>query len=149
MENPYYSIEFSRKEMSYAFTSTGKNGNILKAVFMQYMDMPETPRRFNLAIADVIDGKFSFHHVTDNRDHEKLAGTLFQIVSDFFMRYPGSEIFLTGSTPARTRLYQMQISKNLENIPPEFVIFGYKSNGGPCEQFKKGENYVAFWVTRL
>jgi hypothetical protein len=60
--------------------------------------------------------------------------------------YVQAAIFAQGITEARTRLYQMNISKHLDRISPIFEVFGLKTeHWGP---FRKGINYDAFLAQR-
>ena len=55
-------------------------------------------------------------------------------------------VYATGSNNARTRLYRMGITLNLEEISADFEVFGLKEN--VWYEFEKGENYEAFLVKR-
>ena len=50
------------------------------------------------------------------------------------------------STKARTRLYQMGISNNLEAIEKDFTVYGLKAK--KWESFNKKATYEAFLVKR-
>jgi hypothetical protein len=56
-------------------------------------------------------------------------------------------IFATGSTKARTRLYRMGISNNLEEIQIDFEIFGLVGEKG-WQPFQKHIEFEAFLVKR-
>jgi len=49
-----------------------------------------------------------------------------------------------GSTPSRTRLYQMGISEFWDEIQGIFEVKGYHGNN--WEAFRKGKNYEAFFI---
>ena len=65
---------------------------------------------------------------------------------DFTNKFPDAIIYTEGSTPARTRLYQMGIASNLEEISKDFEIEGYIHDA--WEPFQKGHNYEAFLARR-
>lgn len=71
-----------------------------------------------------------------------VASTLFQ----FTEQYPFANIIAIGSTLARTRLYRIGITTNLEMIQKYFEIYGLKENN--WVNFKKGVEYKAFLVRR-
>ena len=55
-------------------------------------------------------------------------------------------IYATGSTPARTRLYRMGITKYLEEVKQDFNVFGLLN--GEWENFEKDVDYTAFLARR-
>ena len=55
-------------------------------------------------------------------------------------------VYAKGSTPARTRLYQMGINSNWSEIEPLMLVLGFVD--GKWEIFKKNVNYEAFLVQR-
>jgi len=58
--------------------------------------------------------------------------------------YGNQLIYATGSTTARTRLYQISISKQLSEISTEFEIYGiFNLEVFP---FERNVNYDAFLV---
>lgn len=71
-----------------------------------------------------------------------VASTLFV----FTDHHPDAFVVAIGSTLARTRLYRIGITNNLEAIEKDFFIYGFKDNN--CHPFKKGTLYDAFLVRR-
>lgn len=55
-------------------------------------------------------------------------------------------IYAEGSTPSRTRLYQMSINNNREEVEKLLDVFGYKDE--MWHPFESGRNYEAFLVTK-
>lgn len=55
-------------------------------------------------------------------------------------------VYAKGSTLSRTRLYQMGIAANWEQIEPALEIYGFAK--GKWEKFTKNVNYEAFIVLR-
>lgn len=84
--------------------------------------------------------------VSNNGDRDKILNTVALTVLDFFELHPDSMVIATGSTPARTRLYQMSISKNLHVIKTDLLVYGFVNN--EWEIFKKNTNYEAFYVIK-
>jgi hypothetical protein len=64
----------------------------------------------------------------------------------FSENHPKKWVFAQGSSPARTRLYQMGISKYLDEVSTQFEVFGL--NGEEFELFRKGVNYQAYIAKR-
>ena len=63
---------------------------------------------------------------------------------DFMKHHPETILLTKGSTAARTRLYQIGISENIEVINHFFKVEGYYKND--WEPFKKNKNYIAFMI---
>ncbi|HET6254986.1 MAG TPA: hypothetical protein VFE32_12975 [Puia sp.] len=103
---------------------------------------------FNLAFGDwseeyeILDD----YARTNNGDRDKVLATVAFTAIDFTDQYPNTLIYLKGSTPARTRLYQMGIGNNLQEINKNFEIRGYYSK--KWEPFISGRNYEAFLAQR-
>ncbi|MHA4808777.1 DUF6934 family protein [Flavitalea flava] len=95
-------------------------------------------------MGDWIDDKESFDDkvVTNNHDRDKVLATIAAIVIYFMEENPNAILFVKGSTPSRTRLYQMGINKYLNEISELFVIQGYKF--GIWELFEKSKSYSSF-----
>lgn len=61
---------------------------------------------------------------------------------DFMKIRPEAVIIAKGITPIKTRLYQMGINQNLQEISQLFDIEGYHEEN--WEPFRSGKNYEAF-----
>ena len=75
-----------------------------------------------------------------------ILATVANTINDFCDHYGNHYIFAVGSTAARTRLYQMGISKLLNEISIDFEILGSKDGG--LYEFQKNVNYDSFFVKR-
>jgi hypothetical protein len=84
--------------------------------------------------------------VSNNHDKDKVLGTVALIVLDFTARFRDIAIYAQGSTPARTRLYQMGIAANWDKIDPILTIHGYINN--EWQLFQKNVKYEAFLALR-
>jgi hypothetical protein len=129
----------------YTFTSVGKKGIILKVVIFTEI----SPNLYNLGFGDY---DFKNESIDDeieskNGDMEKILATVIAIVGDFLTINSTSTIFLTGSTPIRTRLYQIAISKYFEEFSNFYQIKG--SIDGNSEKFQKDKNYESFLIQKL
>lgn len=60
--------------------------------------------------------------------------------------HPRSVIVAKGSTPARTRLYQMGISQFWSEIAALFEIKGFKD--GSWHAYERGKNFEAFFLVK-
>lgn len=80
------------------------------------------------------------------KDRDKISATVAATVLDFTENFPDIMVYAKGSTPARTRLYQMGIISNLDQIEPLLEV--YEFVGENWERFAKNVNYEAFIVLR-
>jgi hypothetical protein len=84
---------------------------------------------------------------TNNNDSDKVLATVAFIVLDFTNRFHGIIIYAAGSTPGRTRKYQMGVNKYYDEICSLFHIFGI-TEGDNIQPFMKNVNYSGFLVRR-
>lgn len=80
--------------------------------------------------------------VSNNGDSEKILATVVSAVFAFLDQSPSAWIFASGSTSARTRLYQMGISRYLEYISEDWDIYG--QIGDYWYPFERNNDYQAF-----
>lgn len=84
--------------------------------------------------------------VTNNGDSQKVLATVAATLYASIDRNPHAVVIATGSTEARTRLYRMGITNNLESIEKDFFVFGLTAIF--WEPFRKNIVYGAFLVYR-
>ena len=134
MGKEQYELRAESDAMSYEFTSIGPKGEIPKLII--YSKTP-VKNLYNLAFGDkdLNTGEIDDLVITDNKDSQKVLATVASTVYAFTNKYPRAFIGATGSTKARTRLYQMGISNNLEKITADFNVFGRKE--GIWQPFEK------------
>ncbi len=83
---------------------------------------------------------------TNNGDVQKVLATVAMIVFCFTDIFRRSMVRFWGSSLSRTRLYQINIGKFLNEIQDEFVVLGSVDNR--LELFQKEVNYDGFLITR-
>jgi hypothetical protein len=128
-----YNYNSSEDFLSYEFYSEGPNGLIRKVIRFTYRELPEIGfEYFNLGFGDwnYEKNKIEDFVVSNNEDADKVLATVALTVLDFTDRYPGVFVFAEGSTPVRTRKYQMGINRHFEEISKLFDVFGLVENGG-------------------
>jgi hypothetical protein len=133
--------------LSFEFDSIGPKGKIRKiARFSIENDFGIT--YFNLGFGDLNEetGESDDLTVSNNRDREKILATVANIVIEFTTHFPDIMVHAQGSTPARTRLYQMGITAHWDEIEPIFHVFGFTND--IWQPFEKNVNYEAFFVLR-
>jgi hypothetical protein len=142
-----YEFSVSKNFLDYEFYSEGPKGVIKKMVKFEVVYL-DGQRYFNLSLGDWDERRIKLENesVTNNLDKQKVLSTVGEIVLYFTDRFPGELVYAMGNTDSRTRLYQMSISKNWNQIEPLFHVFGYINN--KWQQFQKNVNYDAFFVKR-
>ena len=141
-----YPVVIGESSMVFEFTSEGIRGRISKLVIYS-----ETHLRnfYNLGFGDKDDatGQIDDEVITNNGDSAKVLATVASTLYTFTDKFPEAMIFATGSTKARTRLYRMGISNNLEDIQGDFEVFGLVDKKD-WQPFQKHIEFEAFLVKR-
>lgn len=146
MNLPRYEYLPSEDFTDYEFYSNGPNGQIKKIITFSIVQ--EYPFLiYNLAFGDVDEnGEINDAVTSNNEDRDKVLATVANSIHDFCSKHGNHLIFAQGSNTVRTRLYQMSISRNLEEISKDFDIKGLTGDG--WEPFTKNVNYKAFLTNR-
>jgi hypothetical protein len=126
--------------LDYEFDSTGPKGMIKKVA--RFSEMETNLYNFGFGDLNEVTGEISDTIVSNNGDGDKVLRTVASIIYDFNAIYKNAAVFIKGSSPARTRKYQMGINKYWAEIDPIFEIWGIEK--GKWELFQKGQNYEAF-----
>lgn len=141
----HYKVNFAADYLTFEFISEGPRGSISKVVKYSEINIKGF---YNLGFGDKDPdtGFISDIAVTNNAGSYKVLATVAVTLNVFFTIYPDATVIATGSTEARTRLYRIGITNNLESIQAHYQIFGLTENG--WESFKKGIKYAAFLVRK-
>ena len=144
MKHAKYPIKADTEHFTFEFFSEGPRGSVKKTVIYSQIE----DDLFNLAFGDWNETlkRLDDSIRTNNRDRDKVLATVASTALDFTDKFPHVEILAEGSSPARTRLYQMGIGTHLEEICENFVIQGYRNKN--WEHFQRGRNYEAFLIKR-
>ena len=133
--------------MAYEFYSEGPQGRIKKVV--QYTQLKNSGENyFNLGFGDwdEINQEVNDKVVSNNNDRQKILATVAATILEFVKHYPDAIVIVAGSTPSRTRLYQIAIKEYFLEINENFELQGFREGG--WEVFNKNHNkYQAFSVT--
>ena len=139
-----YELREGLNAMTYEFTSIGPKGKIAKVVIYSEID----DNIYNLGFGDknIKTGDIDDLVITDNKDSQKVLATVAFTAYTFTDKYPDAWVGISGSTKARTRLYQIGISNNLAQISTDFIVLGF--NNEKWERFEKNIEYEAFLIKR-
>ncbi len=123
MKSEFYNFNANESALSFEFQSVSDKKIINKIVV--YSPFPDNPQLFNLALGDILEnGEVSDLIVSNNADMEKVIATIVQTMFCFFEKHPECFIYFKGSTPERTRLYRIIISRELQEANKVFQIYG-------------------------
>jgi hypothetical protein len=143
-----YNYEIDESFQTYEFVSDGPNGKVTKIVSYTEFGTVNGEIAYNLGFGDVDlqTGAISDMVVTNNNDSMQVLATVAQTVVEFSAHYGKHWIRVKGSTPARTRLYQMGVSGIWHEIKDDFELYGLKDEA--YVEFEKNVNYEAFLVRK-
>lgn len=127
MNIPKYDLLTNVDSTLFRFESNGINGEIVKGIAYT---ATKNEKLYNLGFGDLIFNPIQNGYViddlvvSDNGDRNTVLATVAKSAYIFSEKYPDKNIFIKGSTKARTRLYRRAISLNLEELSETFHIFG-------------------------
>jgi len=153
----YQNVRASTDNLEYKFTSSGKHGEIEKVIQYKKID-PALPDLYNLGFGHLTgNGNYIDDHVrADNGDMMKVLSTVAFTVNDFIAHYPDKAVYIRGSDPVRTRVYQIAINKHYEEITKDYEIYGHLVLQATDpdeliyyhEPFQKNKNYIGFLIVK-
>ena len=146
MRNERYELDISGATTIFDFVSEGPKGFIKKRV--QYI-LTHKANVYNLAFGDIVEetNDFDDEVITDNKDSKKVLATVASTIYTFTKAYPAAVIYAEGRNPARTRLYRINISNNLEELKEKFIVYGFLENIG-WFPYEVNKDYSAFYIKR-
>lgn len=105
--------------LNFQFESLGPMGRVLKVIVFTPQNS-DGVTYFNLAFGDLdkAQQKLDDLSVTNNNDREKVLATVAAVVLEFLNNFPDMMVYVEGSTPSRTRLYQIGIASQYEEYLP-------------------------------
>jgi hypothetical protein len=129
----------------FEFISVGSKGAIRKIIEFQATSIPNL---YNLAFGDkdAVTGELDDLAISNNGDTQKVLGTVVAALYTFLDRNPEAIVYATGSTPTRTRLYRMGITKFYDEMQNDFYLHG--RIGDKLYIFEAGIQYEGFIAQR-
>ena len=145
MNEPVYDVSYLPSENRYYFESIGRKGKITKVVAFT----EKQNDIYNLGFGDFnpVTGQVDDKVKSENGDMPKVLATVLHITAQFLSDNPMLYVFFKGSTPDRTRLYQMAINHHYEEFSVNFEIFGLIDY--TPEPFQKNKLYESFLIRKL
>ena len=128
---------------TYEFWSEGSKGRIRKIIRFQRLEI----ELYNLGFGDWnekvqgVDDRVR----SNNNDKDRVLATVAAAVIEFMKYHPEAVIYAKGTTPARTRLYQIGLHRHWREISLLYSVKGIIQ--GVLTPFESGRNYDAFVLT--
>lgn len=140
-----YLTTSNEENTRFQFLSVGKRGVFDKVVFF-------TPLRidtYNLSLLDydAESGSYDDLSVTDNGDMPEILATVITTIHQFLGSKPGKKNYFEGSTLARTRLYQIAISKVYDPTQSDLLISGLQD--GEWVTFERNTSFEGFLIEKM
>jgi len=147
MNLDHYEIIANPSFLDFEFDSDGPNGIIKKVVRFSPKNSNGITY-FNLGFGDldIRTGIINDLTVSNIKDRDRILATVASIVLVFTEQYPDAIVYAKGSTPVRTRLYQIGISSNWDEINKLLFVYGFADE--KWQLFNKDVNYEAFLAMR-
>ncbi len=143
-EEPYELSNNSADNFELEFTSDGPKGRIIKRIEFRRIGHTDS---FELVFGNkTAEGKVDVYSVSDNGDRDKVLRTVADAVKDFLNVYPKRIVYFTGSTPVRTRLYQIAINHNFYELIQSYEIFAQQHE--KIVTYRKNVKADAFYIVK-
>jgi hypothetical protein len=141
MDKPFYEFTILDDAFRFEFTSIGKN-KIEKVVIFQKTNLKSY---YNLVLSDLLpDGTIYVFAVSNNGDLEKIIATVGQTIIAFLAYNPDAYVAFSGSTPARTRMYNIILTKEFSNLG-KYNLVGLRNL--ELVPFETNQIYEAFVIS--
>jgi hypothetical protein len=138
-----YSLKSDNDQEVFEFESFGPKGKIRKLVLYKETSFVGI---YNLGFGDLNleTGEIDDLVVSDNGDGEVVLSTVVSTIHKFFDKHPNAQVYLSGSTKSRTRLYRIAINKYFELFSSKFEILGELETH--FERFTKNREYHGYLI---
>lgn len=142
-----YEYSVNHRLLSFEFYSEGPNGRIKKVIQFTPVNVDGTTY-FHIAFGDLNSDDKTLDDlvISNNGDRNKILATVAHVILDFTEEFPDMMVFARGSTPARTRLYQMGLTNNWLEVEKLLTVLGYAND--QWEPFQKDVHYEALMIIR-
>ncbi|WP_409014746.1 DUF6934 family protein [Dyadobacter aurulentus] len=143
MRSDFYPFTHDESCRYFEFISKGSCKADRKIVI--YSPVAANFNQYNLFLGHLLaDGNLCDLTITNNGDMETIIATVIRTISLFLGKYPQRSVYFTGSTPARTRLYRVIISREFLEVTKYYEIYGVTKDNE--EPFEPNKNYIGYIV---
>ncbi len=141
-----YPIESSEDKLQYRFVSKGTEGDIVKIVVYEFMDIDKWNLAFGDANADESD--FDDGVVSNNQDMRRVIQTIFDTGLMFSAAYPEGKIYIKPFDRKRKLLYNRVFKDQQTAIEEFYTIHGLFIAEDRTEIYDYREIYEGFVLTK-
>ncbi|WP_353721795.1 hypothetical protein [Dyadobacter sp. 676] len=144
MDQPVYNVKVLEEGCRFDFLSIGYTITHKAILYKE----TEVPFLYLLTLVEVqSDGKLSTTINNSNADVKPTMATVFKTIETFTTVNPRAIVGFAGNTDAKTRLYRIAISRDLDKFLEKYLIWGVRSDNGKHEPFEPNQPYQFFFVT--
>lgn len=144
MDEPVYDVKVLEDGTRFDFLSIGYTATH-KAILYQETEIPFL---YSLTLAEVQrDGRLSTTVNNSNADVKPTMATISKTIEAFTAANPRAIIGFMGNTDAKTRLYRIAISRDLDSFLKKYLIWGVRGDNSKREPFEPNQPYQYFFVT--
>ncbi|SDF79562.1 hypothetical protein SAMN04487996_112218 [Dyadobacter soli] len=142
MNAAFYGTDWYGERLTFWFKSMGR-ASIVKAIMFRPTSEPDI---YEIALGDLTsDGLIDLEVRSDNGDMEEVLSTVAKALLFFLSDHLGAQVVIEASSDSRSRLYQMAIKRELENLGDCLAVHGFE--GENPEVLQRGKNYKRFVVS--
>ncbi|MEO6282113.1 MAG: hypothetical protein ABIN80_29555 [Dyadobacter sp.] len=121
MNESSYEFTVLKEAHRFDFVSKGPINIVKSIVYFKTTD----PYLVTLSMGNPLpNGVLDVLTINDNGDRNKILATVIRSIGVFLNIHPDHTVMFSGSTPARTRLYKMVISKELHQLQNSYLVQG-------------------------
>lgn len=144
MDQPVYDVKVLEDGCRFDFLSIGYTATHKAILYRE----TKIPFLYSLTLAEVQwDGKLSATINNSNADVKPTMATISKTIETFTAANPRAVVGFMGNTDAKTRLYRIAISRDLDKFLGKYLIWGVRSDNGKRELFEPNQPYEYFFVT--
>jgi hypothetical protein len=142
MNIAFYESILNGKHLMFWFTSAGRE-SIIKVILFRPTSEPDT---YEMLLGDLNpDGSIDMEMRSNNGDTEEVLSTAAKSVAFFLSDHAEAKVVIEASTSSRTRLYQIAIGREIEDMGEYLEVSGF--DGENLEVFRSGRNYKKFIIS--
>lgn len=120
MDQPIYDVKVLEDGCRFDFLSVGYTATHKAILYKE----TEIPFLYSLTLTEVQhNGRLVTTINNSNRDVKATMATVFKTIETFTAANPRAVIGFTGNTDAKTRLYRIEISRDLDKFLKKFLIW--------------------------
>ncbi|MCF2520551.1 DUF6934 family protein [Dyadobacter sp. CY351] len=121
MKHNYYPYLASEDYLSFTFSSISQKHIVRKKA--EFLLISEDV--CNFAFGDLTENnEIDDRAVTDNKDTNMVLATVIRILLEFLDTHKNKAVYFQGSTPSRTRMYQIILRKEKPNWETSLIVYG-------------------------